>query len=85
MVAAVTTPENEPALTGNVRDFEKLGVAVETWVSRSKPGRPSGYSSSSDSAANCDFDLLLRRVASLWLGDHSSQKLDHHQKSGASG
>jgi len=31
MVAAVAALEDEPVLTDNVRDFEKLGVAVVSW------------------------------------------------------
>lgn len=31
MVAAVADRHGEPVLTANVRDFERLGVSVETW------------------------------------------------------
>ena len=31
MVAAVADAVDEPVLTENVEDFERLGVAVETW------------------------------------------------------
>jgi len=31
MVAAVAALEDEPVLTDNVRDFEKLGVAIVSW------------------------------------------------------
>jgi len=31
LVAAVADAYNEPVLMQNVKDFEKLGVAVETW------------------------------------------------------
>jgi predicted nucleic acid-binding protein len=31
MVAAVADTVAEPVLTRNVEDFERLGVAVETW------------------------------------------------------
>jgi predicted nucleic acid-binding protein len=31
LVAAIATSVDEPVLTDNVADFERLGVAVETW------------------------------------------------------
>jgi predicted nucleic acid-binding protein len=31
MVAAIAASVEEPVLTDNIEDFERLGVSVETW------------------------------------------------------